>query len=860
MAGAWAGQSAQRRGFERSRMVLAGVVGALLALPLGGVLGPPVAAADEVTFAAVADAYVDSSQPTSNFGTRSEVRVDGSPTVNAYLRFDISSVASAGAARLRLYVRSQAGQGIQVRPVASQDWGESTITWSNAPAYGSVAASTGRVPAGTWVEVDVSSLVTTAGLVSFAITNPGSTAVAIRSRESAEAPQLIVGTTGGTNANPVAAFSASCTSLSCSFDASASLDADGSIVSYAWQFGTDGAGSGVTTSHTFPAPGDQAIVLTVTDNSGGTGSVTHTVHLTAPSTTHSFVVSRNGASYVAASSDRTFTGSLKGVVESAVAQLQAAGGGTVSFDAGDFDLGSDYFKFSDIVEITFQGAGMGQTIIHNNTSAAADTEPFNFSGADHVVVRDLTVNAGGAPRTTSDALDFDRGNHVLVERVEVTGSRARGIIFDGKNDSWTADYNTVRDCVITGVPGQGIELLASSHNLVEGCVITNAGRHGIEVGKASTIADQANKQSNDNTIRNNTVDRSGENGIYVNSGSRNTIVGNRVTNSAQAVASRDGIRISASDGIVCDDNVVDGNTATDTQSTKTQAWGLRIASAECHRTVVGGTNVFSGNAAGPVLDQGTGTIFSAPAGDTEAPSIPTGLVVTAPSGCRVQLAWNAAIDNVGVAGYGVYRGGVLIGAVGGSTLAYTDTGVAPGLSYSYAVDAVDASGNRSSRSSPVPITTPSSGCAVTLLPTADSYVEAASPASNNGAKTQVRADGSPYVASYLAFNVPVGGTITSATLRIWVNSNHSAGFDVHVGSGSAWNETGITYANAPGYGGVIGSSGPFSGGTWVEVDVTAAVAAGGPLTLVLTTTSQTAMSLASRESGATAPQLVISAS
>ena len=428
--------------------------------------------------------------------------------------------------------------------------------------------------------------------------------------------------------------------------------------------------------------------------------MTHPVNVSAPPIGTSFLVSRSGSSYTAASTAQTFSGSLKTVVESAVGQLKVAGGGTITFTAGDFDLGGDWFLLHDIVNITFQGAGMGRTIVHNSTSLAADTEPFNVSGADGMVVRDLTVNAGGSPRTTSDALDFDRGNHVLVERVEVTGSRARGIIFDGKNDGWTADGNTVRDCVISGVPGQGIELLASNHDLVEGCTITDVGRHGIEVGKASTIADQANKPSNDNTIRNNTIIRSGENGIYVNSGNRNTITGNVVTNSSQVVSSRDGIRIGSSDSIPCDDNIVNGNIATDTQPVKTQAWGLRIASAECHRTVVGGTNTLGGNLLGTVLDQGTNTLFSAPTGDTEPPSVPTGLVAAAASGCRVDLAWHAATDNVGVTGYGIYRDGVLIGSVGGSSLAYADTGVAAASTYSYRVDAVDASGNRSDRSDP----------------------------------------------------------------------------------------------------------------------------------------------------------------
>jgi PKD repeat protein len=51
------------------------------------------------------------------------------------------------------------------------------------------------------------------------------------------------------------------------FDASASYDPDGTIVSYAWKFGDDTPGNGVTTTHTYDASGTYTVTLTVTDNS-----------------------------------------------------------------------------------------------------------------------------------------------------------------------------------------------------------------------------------------------------------------------------------------------------------------------------------------------------------------------------------------------------------------------------------------------------------------------------------------------------------------------------------------------------------------------------------------------------------------
>ena len=73
---------------------------------------------------------------------------------------------------------------------------------------------------------------------------------------------------------------------------------------------------------------------------------------------------------------------------------------------------------------------------------------------------------------------------------------------------------------------------------------------------SSTTADQPNKKSNDNVIVGNIIDDAGYDGINVTSGDRNIISGTLVTNSSDDVSSRDGIRITTSDGIVANGNSV----------------------------------------------------------------------------------------------------------------------------------------------------------------------------------------------------------------------------------------------------------------------------------------------------------------
>jgi PKD repeat protein len=88
---------------------------------------------------------------------------------------------------------------------------------------------------------------------------------------------------GGTTSNqpPVAAVSATPASgtapLQVAFNGSGSHDPDGSIVSYAWNFGDGGTASGATATHTYTTASTYVATLIVTDNQGATGSASVTI-------------------------------------------------------------------------------------------------------------------------------------------------------------------------------------------------------------------------------------------------------------------------------------------------------------------------------------------------------------------------------------------------------------------------------------------------------------------------------------------------------------------------------------------------------------------------------------------------------
>ncbi|WP_394749394.1 fibronectin type III domain-containing protein [Spongiimicrobium salis] len=79
--------------------------------------------------------------------------------------------------------------------------------------------------------------------------------------------------------------------------------------------------------------------------------------------------------------------------------------------------------------------------------------------------------------------------------------------------------------------------------------------------------------------------------------------------------------------------------------------------------------------------------------DTEAPTGIPRIQALNITGTSATITWTAATDNVGVTGYIVYGGGVVVATPTGTT--YEATGLTGSTSYSFIVAAVDAAGNES---------------------------------------------------------------------------------------------------------------------------------------------------------------------
>jgi hypothetical protein len=120
-------------------------------------------------------------------------------------------------------------------------------------------------------------------------------------------------------------------------------------------------------------------------------------------------------------------------------------------------------------------------------------------------------------------------------------------------------------------------------------------------------------------------------------------------------------------------------------------------------------------------------------------------------------------------------------------------------------------------------------------------------------------DGSPIIRSYLRFDVTgVTGTVTRATLRLYTNSKSSIGCDIRRIADNSWGELIINYNNAPTLpGDAVASSGPFSSNAWITLNLTSYIPGNGTYSIMITTSSSTAFSFASRQAASNNPQLII---
>jgi len=153
-----------------------------------------------LAFTPVADTYVQSDTPTTNYGSATQYVTDNSPIRNMLLKFTVSGIGNRPIVnvKLRLYCVDPSPFGGEFHRVADTTWGKGTLNWNTAPvADPGILATLGKVLANNWVEVDVTSLVTGDGTYSLKITSNNTDGAYYSTKEGAVgfASQLVI-TTG----------------------------------------------------------------------------------------------------------------------------------------------------------------------------------------------------------------------------------------------------------------------------------------------------------------------------------------------------------------------------------------------------------------------------------------------------------------------------------------------------------------------------------------------------------------------------------------------------------------------------------------------------------------------------------------
>ncbi|MGH2688666.1 MAG: DUF7594 domain-containing protein [Actinomycetota bacterium] len=156
----------------------------------------------------LADAIIQEASPGTNFGSRTTLLADNSPAIRFLMRLDVSVPEGKVPKRvtLSLYCVEASPAAGTVRLVTGP-WSEGSVTWDNAPAFGSqVLATLGAVAEGSRHQVDLTAAAAGRTTLDVMVVGGSNNGADFSSREasSARRPTLVVvyGDAGGQDPEP----------------------------------------------------------------------------------------------------------------------------------------------------------------------------------------------------------------------------------------------------------------------------------------------------------------------------------------------------------------------------------------------------------------------------------------------------------------------------------------------------------------------------------------------------------------------------------------------------------------------------------------------------------------------------------
>ena len=613
---------------------------------------------ETLTFAPIADARVEQNHPADNYGASDRLRAALGPDMESYLRFELAGVTGpVRSAKLKLTAAFNGTvDGPGVHPVTG-DWSESGVTWSTRPGHGATAAAdAGAIASNAKVEYDVTSLVTGDGQLDLALIAASTDGVELSSREhtnAAKRPLLEV-----TFATPL---DDAAPSTPANLDAQVTGD-DG--IRLTWDASTDNVGvtgyevyrdgellaltAGDVTSYTDqPVSIETAYEYTVRaidlleNRSGASDAVTATVPDTEPPATPQDLVADVTSGHV-----------------------------ELSWSASTDNLGVAGYEI-------YRDGQLHATVgnVTSYTDASVDVETrYEYA----VRARDSRGNRSGASNAVPATVPDTTAPSAPGDLAAAVGGPARVDL------SWTASTDDV--AVEYYEIYRNGELLASVTDATE-YADTDA---EAEVAYGYTVRALDAKHNRSGASNTATVTVPDVIEPTTPAGLTATVAGPGRVNLSWTAATDDV-------GIAGYEIYRNGELLTTTGDVTTyadDAVALEIAYEYTVRALDARHNRSGASAAATVTVP-----------DSVSPTAPAGLTAGVGGSARVDLAWTAAADNIGVTGYEIYRNGLFLARIGNVTT-FSDATISVETAYQYTVRALDARENRSGASNTAAVTVP----------------------------------------------------------------------------------------------------------------------------------------------------------
>ncbi|MDC0713433.1 DNRLRE domain-containing protein [Stigmatella sp. ncwal1] len=412
------------------------------------------------------DSYAHEGNTSSTYGSSTSLYVKNDPGASryAYLKFSLSGLSGVTSAKLRVYGSASSNTVLQAYQTAD-GWSESSLTWTNKPAVGSLVGGVSINTTAKYYDIDVTSYVSAQaggdGTVSFVLQETVGKYTTLNSSENASSPPQLEVTAGGSGGGDTQA-----PSVPANVTATA---VSSSQINLSWSAATDNVG---VTGYDLYRNG--AFLKNVSGSSASDTGL-------SASTSYSYYVKAKDAAGNASNSSSTVSattlgggssscaGALATAADIQNAMKNASPGATLLIAPGTY-TGSR----------STSGDPGGQGLFYSGKSGTASS-PILLKGCDPsnpATLKGTAVNDGSyGIHLTGDYWQF---------RDLIVTTAQKGIIIDNGN------HNVLSNVTVFNIGDEGVHFRdGSSYNTLEHSKIYNTGKYQPGYGEGAYVGSDA---------------------------------------------------------------------------------------------------------------------------------------------------------------------------------------------------------------------------------------------------------------------------------------------------------------------------------------------------------------------------------